>query len=124
MKHIHFVLLAAATLATIALLALPWVSSDGVSISMLEIIKTKAHGSQVGYVVLVPVALGILVGALSIKRSQRWMTGVLAFLLIPPTLLSAVARHGALGAHLCTAGAGLALIAAIILTIKPNRAVA
>jgi hypothetical protein len=121
MKHIPLVLAGCAAAALIALLAMPWVSSDLGSITILDIIKAKRHGYQVGLVILAPLVVAIAVGVGSIKTSHRWMTGVLAVLLLIPAALSIAARHAAIGAHICAVASVVAVVCAIVLTIKPNR---
>jgi len=121
MKYTPVAIIAFSALALVALLGLPWVASGGASITLLDVISAKAHGYQVAYFILAPLALAVVVGAVSLKQSRRWMTGVLAFVLIIPVLLSAVAKHAALGAHLCTAASAIALVCAIVLTVKPVR---
>jgi hypothetical protein len=120
MRNTHVALIACSVAGLIALLALPWVGSDGDSITLLDIIKTKAHGYQVAYFVLAPLVLALAIGAAAVRRSYRWMTGVLALLLVIPAFLSAVASHAALGAHICAAMSFVAIACAIVLTIRPR----
>src|SRR5262245_27336936 len=122
MKNTPFVMLGAALVGLVSLLALPWVATDAGSLTLIDIIGSKSHGHQVAYFILGPRALAIAVGGPSIKRSRRWQTGIAALLLVIPTLLSAVVKHGGIGARIALAGAAMALVSAIVLTVKPRRA--
>ncbi|MDB4960451.1 MAG: hypothetical protein JWP01_450 [Myxococcales bacterium] len=121
MKRTPLILAGCAAAALIALLAMPWVSSDLGSITILDIIMAKRRGYQVGLVILAPLVLAIAVGMGSLKKSHRWMTGGLAVLLLIPAGLSIAAKHGAIGAHISALASAAAVVCAIVLTIKPNR---
>jgi hypothetical protein len=121
MKNTPYIMIGSALVALAALLTLPWVGDADVSVTLLHIITSKAHGYQVAYAILAPLAISLLVGAVSIKRSARWQTAVSAVLLLIPTGLSAVANHAALGAHIATASAAIALVCAAALTVRPIR---
>ncbi len=122
MKNAPYVIIGSALVALIALLALPWVGGDHDAITLLAIIRSKGHGYQIGYVILAPLVIAMIVGARSIQRSVRWQTAIAAVLLIVPTFLSAVANDAALGAHIAAALATVALLSSVALTIKPVRA--
>ena len=51
---------------------------------LLDIIKSKAHGHQVAYFIFATLVLAIATGLISLRQSRRWMTGVLALLLVIP----------------------------------------
>jgi hypothetical protein len=121
MKNTPFVLIATALIGLVSLLVLPWVSTDAGSLTLVDILRTKGHGHQVAYFILAPLALAIIVGGLSVKLSRRWQTGLVALFLVIPTLLSAVVKHGGVGARIALVGSALALISAIALTVKPKR---
>ncbi|HTR51069.1 MAG TPA: hypothetical protein VMJ10_10215 [Kofleriaceae bacterium] len=104
-------------LALVAFLALPWVDD----ISMRQILANHDHGYQLAYVLIGAELVALCIAAASFTRSRRWLTAPAAVLLLIPTFLSAVVHHGQLGAHLAALGSLVALVAAVILTIKPAR---
>jgi hypothetical protein len=121
MKNMPYIIIGSAVVSLIALLALPWVGSGDDTITLLDIIRTKGHGYQVGYAILVPLVVALVVGAASIKGSKRWLTVIAAVLLIVPAFLSAVAQHAALGAHIAAGLSVVALASSVALTAKPIR---
>ena len=120
-KSTPFAMIATAVIGLVALLALPWVGKEGITVSLLDIIKLKDHGYQVAYVILGALALAALIGGLSINRSRRWLTAPAAVVLLIPTALSAFANNAALGARVAMVASGLALVCAMAMTIKPVR---
>jgi hypothetical protein len=122
MKKAPLVMIAGAALALLGLCALPWVQSDGVGITLLQIARIKDHGYQVAYVILGTLVVGLFVGVGSLGHSRRWQTAIGAVALLIPTFMSAVVKHGGIGARLGLAGAAVALVASIAVTVKPVRA--
>jgi len=104
-------------LALVAFLALPWVDD----ISMRQILANHDHGYQLAYVLFGAELVGMCIAAASLTRSRRWLTAPAAVLLLIPTFLSAVVSHGQIGAHFAALGSTVALVSAVILTIKPVR---
>lgn len=121
MKNAPLAMIACAIAGLVALLALPWVARDGISLTLTNIITLKGHGHQVAYFILAPLVLAIVIGAVSMKKSYRWLTGLVGFLLLIPTVLSAVAKNAAIGAHVGLAASALAALCAIMLTVKPVK---
>jgi hypothetical protein len=121
LKPIPLVLAGCAAVALLALLALPWVSTNLGSITILDLIQAKRNGYQVGVIMLGALVLATAVGMGSLKASRRWLTGVIAVVLLIPAALSIAARDAAIGAHICALASVVAVVCAIVLTIKPNR---
>ena len=71
----------------------------GVAVEKAEarprVVTLRPSGRRTGYYV----GLYVVVGLLSISRSRRWQTGIAAFLLLIPTVLTGVTQYAAVGAR-------------------------
>lgn len=120
-KNLAVGLLLCAAVAIVAPLVLPFKASGELSNTLIDWLKQGGSARNAAIVILVPLALAAVVGLLSLSRSRRWQTGIAAFLLLIPTVLTGVTQYAAVGARVGLVASAIATLCAIALTVKPVR---
>ena len=134
MKNVKFGILGFAVLAVIAVF-LPFVSIQGMSLSLWKAGKLAAavgeSGAKVYLILGLAVALAALMGfAVKTRLSRPLAGGALALSLFISILSLAempeggLMKVGGIGAHILVFGGFIAFIASIVALVKPERAAA